>query len=840
MRPIFPRALRWRRSLPALLALVLLPALLLAPGLFGDRSLAGLHTDSLSPWRSELSPEQLDAVREGGLGLAADKPLAFEPALAESLRRLGDGEAPLWNPNNLLGVPLLAQGFPSALHPSSWLLALLGPARSWAWMSLLHAAMAGIFMYLLGRELGGSVRGAFVGGVAFMLGGYLASRWHWYQIQAAGAYLPLALLGAERLLRGGRGGSILTLALATGLAFLTGWFQGALHMVYVVAAWSLVRALPMWTAGGRESALATGAIFRVGVATLLGLMLGAAQLLPAVEYVESGDSTRAHVAPEVLQEFGLHPHSLLTTFVPDLYGHPRDLAKHPVEALRVNGALRRLFAKASSNPVESSAFLGVGVVVLALCGAGSGRRGRRRALALMLLGALLALDTPLLQLVTRLPGLDTGDPRRFLLIMQLGAALLAAQGAQVLGTLGPPTWVPKATATAAVAFALLTLGVGRISTETWVAFVDAPLAEQTGVSTAAVAAVGEELRFDLELLQRSLARVTAALVVVWIALRYALKWPAAGAWLLLMLVVLELGWSAWRNAGTVPAEGLFRPPPDLAVLQDLDGGRFVRFHPGGSADVLNAPLPPNLALSSGLNDLGGYWPLGPRRALTVMELLEPGSTREAGQAALSREASLDSPLLDVLGVSRVLSSVPLEGHRLVPRGRVGNAFWYGRANAMPRAWFARTLPVANAEEALARLADPDFDPTDGVLIEPLDGVPAFPLLQPLNFPHWSEVPVTIVEEREESLRLRVDAPNPGLVVLADGYVHGWSAQVDGLDEPIWAANHALRAVAVDAGVHEVRMSYASAGWELGKWLSASALLLLALIGVRRWRQVLRG
>ncbi|GJM22348.1 MAG: hypothetical protein DHS20C15_22630 [Planctomycetota bacterium] len=837
MLPRFPRALRWRRSLPALIALLALPALLLAPALFGDRALVAVHTGALSPWNAELDPNFVDELNPAGRAFALDKTAQFEPLLRASLERMQNGEAPLWNPNNLLGVPLLAQGFPAALHPPSWLVAWLGPVDGWAPLSWLQAVLAGLFAYLLVRELGASTLSAFVGGVTFMLGGYLSARWHWYQIHGCAAYLPLALLATERLLRGGRAGSVATLALATGLAFLTGWFQGAVHLVYAVAFWAAARWLQAVLNDKRSGSLASVGLLKLGLGLALGLALGSAQLLPALEYVNAGDSARQPVAAELIQSKGMLPHSLLTSVVPDLYGHPADLADHAVPALRDNGALRRLFAKADNNPVESSAFLGVGVIVLAMCGAGSGRRGRRLGICLAGLGALLALDTPVVRWVAQLPGLDAGDPRRFLLLMQMGFALLAAQGLHVLALLGPPRWVPIAAATAAVFFLLLTLGVGRISTETWIDFVDNPLALQGGVSPEAVAAFGEDLRLDLDLLQRALARVTASLAVVWIALRYALRWPRIGAWLLAGLVVGELSTTAARNASTVPSEQLFAPPPNAAALLDDGGGRLVRFHPGGLEDMLNIPLLPNLALDSGVRDLGGYWALAPRRAVNLLEMLEPGSTQLLGQATLSQHANLDSPLLDVLGVTRVLSSVPLTGQGLALRGRVGDAWLYARANAMPRAYFARTLTMTSEAEALERLAAPDFDPRDGALVEPIEGLEAFPLLQPEDFAAWHEVPVTIESEHFEEIVLTVDAPHPGLVVLADGYTSGWSAEVNGqAGELVWPVNHALRGVAVDSGPSRIVMRYRSRGWELGSKLTLGALLLLALLGARALRQ----
>jgi uncharacterized membrane protein YfhO len=78
------------------------------------------------------------------------------------------------------------------------------------------------------------------------------------------------------------------------------------------------------------------------------------------------------------------------------------------------------------------------------------------------------------------------------------------------------------------------------------------------------------------------------------------------------------------------------------------------------------------------------------------------------------------------------------------------------------------------------------------------------------------------------VRLRVDADDDALVVLADQYFPGWEAQVDGEPTPIRAANVTMRAVAVPAGAHTLKFEYRPAGWRFG--LVLSLLGGLALVG----------
>ena len=78
--------------------------------------------------------------------------------------------------------------------------------------------------------------------------------------------------------------------------------------------------------------------------------------------------------------------------------------------------------------------------------------------------------------------------------------------------------------------------------------------------------------------------------------------------------------------------------------------------------------------------------------------------------------------------------------------------------------------------------------------------------------------------------LTVDTPKPGLVVLTDTFYPGWKATVNGRPAPIWPANLAFRAVAVEAGNHRIEFSYDPNCFYIGLWASVITLLTLAITG----------
>jgi uncharacterized membrane protein YfhO len=67
---------------------------------------------------------------------------------------------------------------------------------------------------------------------------------------------------------------------------------------------------------------------------------------------------------------------------------------------------------------------------------------------------------------------------------------------------------------------------------------------------------------------------------------------------------------------------------------------------------------------------------------------------------------------------------------------------------------------------------------------------------------------------------------PGYLVLADTWYPGWRATVDGAPTEVLRANHAFRAVRLEAGEHVVDMVYRPTSVLVGGAVSLAALALL--------------
>jgi uncharacterized membrane protein YfhO len=66
---------------------------------------------------------------------------------------------------------------------------------------------------------------------------------------------------------------------------------------------------------------------------------------------------------------------------------------------------------------------------------------------------------------------------------------------------------------------------------------------------------------------------------------------------------------------------------------------------------------------------------------------------------------------------------------------------------------------------------------------------------------------------------------PGLLVVADSWMPGWTAHVDGLDVPILRANNAQRVIPIyQPGQHTITMDYWPPGFTLGCAITGASIL----------------
>ncbi|MBL8139606.1 MAG: YfhO family protein [Acidobacteria bacterium] len=145
---------------------------------------------------------------------------------------------------------------------------------------------------------------------------------------------------------------------------------------------------------------------------------------------------------------------------------------------------------------------------------------------------------------------------------------------------------------------------------------------------------------------------------------------------------------------------------------------------------------------------------------------------------------------------RTFSSAPerIPGATLVDSGALNV---YRGTGAMPRAWCVGLVEIAPLDQHLDRLVNPAFDPRQ---VAVLPATPAHPASDTAHV-------VSIDPPDGDARRIRVDAPDGGLLVVSERFHTRWSATVDGIETPILPANHLLLAVALPPGARDVVLEF---------------------------------
>ncbi|MCA8966709.1 MAG: hypothetical protein KDC48_17645, partial [Planctomycetes bacterium] len=280
-----------------------------------------------------------------------------------------------------------------------------------------------------------------------------------------------------------------------------------------------------------------------------------------------------------------------------------------------------------------------------------------------------------------------------------------------------------------------------------------------------------------------------------------------------------------------------------------DGGGFTiaRASPGES---LPSQLPPGELMAPGIRDLQFYTHFD-RRSLqpfatlfTKLQFGDLGARHTfSGHLTTSLPQAvpglLTHPYLDLCGVRYLLSIHELTGlgDPVGPpwQGPRGRFFVYERPKALPRAFAVPGLEVLPDDAAvLAALTDAALLPQRQVFVCATDpGAPAARRVSPPMAPRG----VHFAVDTPTRIELQLDAGDEPWLVLADTFLPGWTATVDGGEVPLHRGNHWQRLVEVPPQACRVVFSYSAPGLSTGTWLAGlGALALLLLIAGERLRR----
>lgn len=796
-----------RARLLACALLLLLPVSLHWRFLTGRALLAWDATAIYAPWSSGARPWNF---------------LPTDHLLGAHAQQSWNREEARWNPYVALGIPSGMLVTDEEYPPARCLARLLAPHGAQVLSSIAHLAGAGLLMFgwLRWRRL--PIRAALLGAIALELSP-LATLWLSLPYRTSLlCWSVAACWGAEAAARSGRPGHALGAGAALGLATLSALGDQSIILLHAVIACIALGA----PAARRSRALLLGCL-----AVGCGAALSAVRWLPFASMVEAAGGTSIPWEEYLDRTARLRPAHLLLLVLPDAFGHP-------VRGFDLLAPGQGPYAN------YQEAMLHVGIPGLVLAAAGAVER-RFRLWAVLALGALCVAAVPP---VTRLawallPGFSTSGPMRALWVWQLAIPLLAARGFAGLERArpGPAPLHLSLGVCALVALAAAAMCSPRFleravlpehpadhdRARTAAHFAEhafAPLSrglfppEWSPRLPGLHAAEGGDRRGLLlspTLGPLLLAASTAA--CAWAAVRSRspgkrrLARAALAGVLAGELLSAGLVYNPWADPGQV-----WRRTPAIEVLE-----RTV----GRDRALLDTGTCENTLQPFRIGAVGGYVGLLPSRTRALLQV----AGARIGPRQLVRAGSIAPAWREALAVRGVLTGAgasPSEPAGLTLLHDGADARVWAPDRALPRARLHPPGSVwsrADGEAARLLLSRPGFDPTgEVVVVEPGPDRDAAAPLAPL--------PARIVAESPERVELEVDAPEGGVLVLADALAPGWTVWIEGREAPPLAADLALRGVRLPPAFHgRVEWVHAPAGRGAGLLIS-----LCAAIGLLGW------
>ncbi len=736
-------------------------------------------------------------------------------------------ELPLWNPYSFSGHPLLATLQPGVLYPPNILLMLLPFDAGFNLTIVLHFLMAGFFTFALLRELKASILGSVAGGVCFMLSGYLFSAHNVISTLFSVAWVPLLVLMLLRALRN----FSFKYAGAAGLVLFAMFTAGGIEVLIGTIGIAFFLSLAPWAMDYNAEAVIYPAISRriaiFAIAVVIWLIASAVELIPFLELTRL--STRAgglSFFEATTWSFGLK--DIIQFFLPDPYGYAI--------------TDERYWANQSWLKTVYLGFLPFMLTVQFL-------RTRRVALslafALTVLSALVISmggNTPVYQYIYAYMPLfnKLRYPVKFIFIVFFFLSVSTAIG---LDSIFRRAKEPNRPGTRWRKMLLFGATIVALAFGAMVFY----NVEITGFMKARGFDYPQynHLRINLFNAKRALFFLIAYSLLIYAALKSSrLRMPLQV--LILFVFTADLFFAHRGFFVATPAKEYHSPGEALSFMSRDKGLFRVFVTPKTMFEDIMVRDPDSEAEKSlkGMRidkeRISGYNIEHHVFDVSGMEVMRRKDYETLYSIIISQKTPDETMLLSMLNAKYVVSlpeikskafalklEVPVAAHGKAEAGVTLKI--YENLKNLPRFFIVHDYAKINSPaQYLEAIKDKGFNPAEKALIETEPSINGKPISAQSSVKAPSDS-VQVVEYKNHSFKLNVNASTDGLLVASEGFYPGWKAYVDGKEGPVLKANLALMAVPVSKGTHEVRFEYRPFSFFLGLAVTGMTIPAIALL-----------
>ncbi len=634
--------------------------------------------------------------------------------------------------------------------------------------------------------------------------------------------------------------------------------------------------------------LLKAAVWLAGL-VVAGFMLGGVQFIPFFE-VGQANFREGSATLEQIRGWAFPIRRAITFALPDFFGNPTDHQYLDVFSGQATALTTNYYGTTNphgpftsswgiKNYVEGGIYLGILPLILAVLGILSAWRMRREQLSeigfftvLSLLSVAFIFGTPLYAILYYgLPGINQlHSPFRWVFPLSLGVAVLAGFGmdyvahsrqddlehrqdeenSQVRGsrilsfiTLGSKPSLVGLLSGLTFWLGVLLLALLLISRFVFpnieTAITDIFLNLERAADAFPDARAFYSYQFEQFLI---LGMILVASGLALRSSRSSLRWRKRPMWDVVIAVVIGIDLLiAGYGFNSVNEVALLDSKPAVTEWLESQPGiwRLTTFTPHGDK-LFNANTP----WLFGFQDIRGYDSIILKQYTEYMEVIEPQNELAFNRIqSISAWESLNSPLLDLLGVKYVVSTEAIDLPKLVPVWEGDGVIVYENLAVAPRAYTlpqSATLVVDDALQAMQ-----SRDPRQFAIVEAQD----WPFSAARSVEGQSLTPAEIVDYGNIEVKIRARVEEPSWLVLNDTYFQGWDAYVTDLDDTasdeeqeldIIRVNGNFRGVLLEPGDWEIRFRYSPLSFKLGGLTSfMGGIIVFFAVLVWAWRRFYR-
>ena len=690
-------------------------------------------------------------------------------------------QAPLWNPYNFSGSPLLANFQSSPYYPLNIFYLIFAPIVAWTILVMLQIQLALWFTYLYARKLNISTLASWFAGISYALSAYMIVIVEYNTMGHVIAWLPLVLLSVEFLKEKFKASWLFVFIFALSSAALSGHPQLFAYLLIFTWIYCFIR---------------TKNALLLCIFSLLSVGIAGIQYLPGIELIKHA-ARSAYNPSDLVEKLLIKPWQLLMLPFPNIFGNPATRNYWPMDtyAGKVSsiGLIPLFFLPAlwrARNQPMVKFFAGVVAVILVL---------------------ITVNPLSLVLSSVNIPLWSTSNPTLMMFLVSFALSVLCAIGIDAWKA-EKHTKLKLIKRTGAVI-----LGFGIVLTTLYF--------------------IGKS---DIKFVTASRALIYGFIlsVAVCISIALAIIRPKLMQVALIFLLIVHGGdqfMQFHKFNPIVPASYVFPPAPVTEFLREKAGINRVWGYG-------NALLGSNLATILKVYSTDGYDPLYPRlygefingsRQGYIMEanrsdaMIVPGFGQEDLPSNTNRLR-----VLDALGVRYILDRAEnASTTKTFPPNRFAVVYekdgWkiFENLLAAPRTFIAQSIETYTDKEDFSKeFFRNEFDPGTTVLIESSTKLS-------LSKPQGGSA--EILNYQPNYVEIRTVVPTDSLLYLSDSYYPGWRAYVDNKETTIIKANYAFRGVSVPQGDHVITFRYDPWSFATGKKITILAIVITLIILIRK-------